>query len=255
MIKSEKIPRLRIFAGPNGSGKSTVINDVRNFRKNGHPIDLGIYINADDIALELNNGILFNKYKLNLSDDQFKSFVLTSGLINDNFTEEEFSKSYVLQSNKIISKDKRYIEHLAQLISNFLINKLLEHKVKFSFETVFSHKSKLDIMKRANEAGYKVYFYFVATESPEINIERVRARTEKGGHYVPEEKIKNRYYRTMNFLYAASQLAYQAFYFDNSVGELDMFANFKIVNGKKQWSKESNKMFPEWFKSYYSEKI
>ena len=40
--------RLRIFAGPNGSGKSTIINIIRNKK-----IDLGIYLNADEIKVQL----------------------------------------------------------------------------------------------------------------------------------------------------------------------------------------------------------
>ena len=36
--------RLRIFAGPNGSGKSTLVKVVENLH-----IDLGIYINADNL--------------------------------------------------------------------------------------------------------------------------------------------------------------------------------------------------------------
>lgn len=40
--------RLRIFAGPNGSGKSTIIHIVKDAG-----IDLGMYVNADDINKEL----------------------------------------------------------------------------------------------------------------------------------------------------------------------------------------------------------
>ena len=76
----------------------------------------------------------------------------------------------------------------------------------FSFETVFSHSSKLDIMQQAVELGYKVYLYFVSTEDPEINKFRVAARKMKGGHDVPPEKIESRYYLSMNLLYNASQI-------------------------------------------------
>jgi predicted ABC-type ATPase len=45
--------RLRVFAGPNGSGKSTIIEDIRNTKVGGYNVDLGTYINADDIAQAL----------------------------------------------------------------------------------------------------------------------------------------------------------------------------------------------------------
>lgn len=49
MKQSKQPPRLTVFAGPNGSGKSTV---VEIFRSSGE-MDLGTYINADDIAKSL----------------------------------------------------------------------------------------------------------------------------------------------------------------------------------------------------------
>ena len=49
MQPSKQKPRLTVFAGPNGSGKSTIIEV---FRSSGE-MDLGTYINADDIAKSL----------------------------------------------------------------------------------------------------------------------------------------------------------------------------------------------------------
>lgn len=128
---------------------------------------------------------------------------------------------------------------------------------KFSFETVFSHPSKLQIMQQAVDAGYKVYLYFVSTESPQINTFRVLARKRKKGHDVPEDKIISRYYRSLDLLYEACQLAYQAFFFDNSVeGENSiMFAHFKLQKGKKKWDRIQKKQVPTWFKKYYSDKV
>ena len=45
--------RFRIFAGPNGSGKTTIINQIRQTTVHGHAIDFGVYINADEIAIDL----------------------------------------------------------------------------------------------------------------------------------------------------------------------------------------------------------
>ena len=125
---------------------------------------------------------------------------------------------------------------MAQIIADYLRKKLLSGREKFSFETVFSHPSKLDIMRQAAEAGYKVYLYFVSTESPTINIFRVAARAEQGGHDVPPDKIKSRYYRSLDLLYEASQLVYQAYFFDNSKegADFSMFAHFKKRKKQKE---------------------
>ncbi len=55
-----------------------------------------------------------------------------------------------------------------------------------------THPSKLDFLREARIAGFRTYLYFVATEDPEINIGRVRARVQKNGHDVAHDKIISR---------------------------------------------------------------
>ena len=257
-VKIQEQLRIRVFAGPNGSGKSTVIKFVKDYKSNDKSIDFGYYINADDIAASLrNNGLRFSAYDLLVTNKEFRKTVLESGLINAEFEEKIFDSSYSLYKNTLKLKNISADERMAQIIADFLRKKLLSEKKKFSFETVFSHSSKLDIMRQAAEAGYKVYLYFVSTESPEINKFRVLARKEKGGHDVPPDKIVSRYYRSLELLYEACQLSYQVYFFDNSLDGADfkMFAHFKKMSDKKAWDEIDPKAVPNWFKTYYSNKI
>jgi predicted ABC-type ATPase len=250
--------RLRVFAGPNGSGKSTVIQFIRDYKVDGSPIDFGHYINADDIAASLAKGIFsFSDYGLTVNKKDFRQTALSSGLIGNEFNEYSFKASHTFYSNIIKLKDKNAGERLAQILADYLRKRFLADNQKFSFETVFSHSSKLDVMREAVSKGYKVYLYFVSTESPEINKFRVAARKEKGGHDVPYEKIESRYYRSLDLLFEASQIAYQVFFFDNSVEGEDfkMFAHFKKSGKKKKWDKINTKDIPAWFKKYYSKKV
>jgi predicted ABC-type ATPase len=249
--------RLRVFAGPNGSGKSTVIKYVREYRLNDRLIDFGYYINADDIAAALRNkAFSFGDYDISVGNKEFKQIAMASGLINEQFDESNFVKSYSLRKNVLKLKDESADERIAQIIADFLREKLLAEKKRFSFETVFSHPSKLDIMWKAVHEGYKVYLYFVSTESPVINKYRVEVRKADGGHSVPVDKIESRYYRSLDLLYQACQLSYQVFFFDNSVdgAALKMFAHFKNMGDRKVWDKMNKKEIPRWFKKYYSRK-
>lgn len=112
-------------------------------------------------------------------------------------------------------------------------------------------------MKRATDAGYKVYLYFVSTESPEINKYRVKLRVMEGGHDVPSDRIESRYYRSLELIYKASEIAYQAFFFDNSIND----APFRLVghfkkNGKtKTWDELKESDISQWFKTYYIKKL
>ncbi|ASU33323.1 hypothetical protein [Mucilaginibacter xinganensis] len=251
-------PKLRVFAGPNGSGKSTVIDFIRKYKVNEKNVEFGYYINADDIAKTLETrSYSFNQFDLQATSEEFNQIVSESGLLNKEFTLANLIAIYRINNNSIYCLKRPQIERLAQIIADYLRKKLLKERKRFSFETVFSHRSKLNIMREAVDAGYKVYLYFVCTESPEINIFRVEARTKKGGHAVPINKIETRYYRALDLLHEASQLAYQAFFFDNSEegGDFKMFAHFKIIAGKKSWDDINEKDIPNWFKMYYSSKI
>ncbi|MDX1644898.1 MAG: hypothetical protein R3244_11130, partial [Thermoanaerobaculia bacterium] len=104
----------------------------------------------------------------------------------------------------------------AAVVADVIREQLLEARVSFSFETVMSHHSKIEFMQRANEARYSCYLYYVCTEDPLINAERVKMREQEGGHGVPDEKIGSRYIRSLQLLPQAISLSYRAFIFDNS---------------------------------------
>ena len=61
----------------------------------------------------------------------------------------------------------------------------------------------------------------------------------------------------MNLLYDACQIAYQAFFWDNSIDGKDakLFAHFKKAGNKKLWDKMNKMNIPDWFNIYYSSKI
>ncbi|WP_268122882.1 hypothetical protein [Roseivirga pacifica] len=251
---------MRVFAGPNGSGKSTIINSVRKYEVNGIPIDFGIYINADLIHQGLLKRPLdFKNYTLEITEEDFLAIAMVSGLINESFTENDFKDTYEFKGNSVKLKNQNFGDRLAQIIADFLRKKLLQEKKKFSFETVFSHPSKIEIMKEAAKQGYKVYLYFVSTEDPEINKYRVKdVRVKEGGHDVPEDKIVSRYYRSLELMYDAAQVCYQAYFFDNSEEGKDsrQVAHFKVIGGKKSWDEFDQELkVPNWFIKYYSEKV
>lgn len=143
--------------------------------------------------------------------------------------------------------------YVASDIASFLRNTLLEKGVSFAFETVFSHESKLDFMKKAKEMGYKVYFYFLATDDPLININRVDIRVEKHGHAVDSKKIVDRYYRSLGFLVDAVRTSYRAFLFDNSGLYFELVA--KIDFGKNVELLDYDKQIPNWFVTNFYDKV
>lgn len=218
-------------------------------------IDFGIYINADDITVLLKQGkFSFDAYEIQFLREPFLNFAEGSGLLTEDLTREVLAKSFIVRKNHFLLKKQGNLPKTAQLLARYLREIMLEKKRRFSFETVFSHESNLDIMRRAAESGYKVYLYFVSTESPEINKYRVKLRVSQNGHDVPEELIVPRYYRSLNLLYEAAEIAYQCFFFDNSGETYTLVNHFKVIGGKKVWDTRSKKYFTAWFKKYYWKK-
>jgi predicted ABC-type ATPase len=113
-----------------------------------------------------------------------------------------------------------------------------------------SHPSKLSFLELAKKEGYRIYLYFVATEAPEINIQRVQQRVLESGHNVPEEKIINRYYKSLELLKAAIKLSDRAFLFDTSdLNDKDnLFA--EITEGEKVELFFGKENTPYWFYKY-----
>jgi predicted ABC-type ATPase len=110
----------------------------------------------------------------------------------------------------------------------------------FIAETVFSHPSKLDLLRSAQEAGYQVVLH-VMLVPVELAVRRVAYRVQAGGHDVPEHKIRERYARLWPLVARAISLADRAVVYDNSrragpVKIADFFAGLPM--GAATW--------PEW---------
>lgn len=73
----------------------------------------------------------------------------------------------------------------------------ISKKEDFSFESVLSSKYKIDILEKAKEEGYFIKCVFFLTVDPLINVARVKARVESGGHGVEKDKIISRYTKSL----------------------------------------------------------
>ena len=73
------------------------------------------------------------------------------------------------------------------------IRYLLKRQEDFAVETTLATRTLLKIVKGAQAAGYTVTLLYFWLNSPDLAVERVRARVEAGGHNIPEETIRRRY--------------------------------------------------------------
>ena len=93
----------------------------------------------------------------------------------------------------------------------------LKNGTDFVFETVFSSAEKLDFVQKAKDAGFFIRIFYVCTESPLININRIAQRYLNGGHEVPISKTISRYYNSLGNISKAIKVADRVYLYDNSV--------------------------------------
>jgi predicted ABC-type ATPase len=75
------------------------------------------------------------------------------------------------------------------------IEELINSEVDFAFETTLTTLSYLNTIKLAKEKGYAVTLLFFWLNDVNLAIERVKTRVNEGGHNIPEETIRRRYFR------------------------------------------------------------
>ena len=243
-MNSSHCPRLRIFAGPNGSGKSTLIRVLKE------EVNLYKIINPDDLSndLENNRSLDLSAYGIQATSKKFHRFVKNSTYEKNIIT--DLLNAQVDKNNLQIGSI-RIDPYKVALIAAFIRDRMLKRKISFSFETVFSHPSKVEFLKKADQAGYHNYLYFIATEDTVINIGRVDLRVAEGGHSVPKNKIISRYYRSLDNLFSSLKYTHRAYIFDNSgkssrlVAEVTPHATLLL----------RTQHIPIWFDNYVIQKL
>ncbi len=208
-------PRLRILAGPNGSGKSTIMSELK-------PQWIGVFVNADEMERDLAS----SRGRLRLRElgirgaaqdvlQGIRSSLGTSGL-EARIDVPALLAGMTIDAGLRLQVPGPYDSYLASALAEAVRGRLLDERRTFTFETVMSHPSKIAFMADARARGYRVYLYFVATDDPDINIDRVRRRVMQGGHPVDDGKVVDRYYKSIGLMTRACEVAHRAYIFDNS---------------------------------------
>ena len=74
-----------------------------------------------------------------------------------------------------------------------LLERAINERKDFAFETTLGGKTITDLLHQAIALGFSVKVWYVGLASAELHIARVRARVNRGGHAIPDAKIRDRY--------------------------------------------------------------
>jgi predicted ABC-type ATPase len=93
--------------------------------------------------------------------------------------------------------------------------RLIEVGRSFIAETVFSHPSKLGLIRDAHDGRFTVVLHALLVPE-DLAVQRVQHRVAAGGHDVPEDKIRQRYRRLWALVASAIASSDMATVYDNS---------------------------------------
>ena len=231
-------PRLRMLAGPNGSGKSTLAAQLSS----DYAVNLYRFLNADLLFAEVVQSHR-TACPFSIDNAELVQFVARSTYPREYKRPFESGEIYIDGEDYLHFSVNGINSYSVAIVADFFKEQYLKHRISFSFETVFSHPAKIDILRRAQAAGFKTYMYFVATENPVINVNRIKERVALGGHDVPEEKTRSRYLRCMEQVRYALPYLNRAYFFDNSTEQSIYLAEYESEVGFSLHSE----LLPSWF--------
>ena len=96
------------------------------------------------------------------------------------------------------------------------LDEMLSLEKSFAIETTLSGNFLVKVIKRAKAKGYESALIYSFVDNPEICIKRIMIRVKNGGHFVPDEDVIRRYYRSKRNLW---------FKYRNVVDEWSVFYN------------------------------
>lgn len=183
---------------------------------------IGVFVNADELekALYGSGGFLaLRDFGITGAPDRvldrIKTNLQTFGL-EKHLDMPALMRGVALNEALMLWVPGPFSSYLAATLAEAIRQELLHEGKTFTFETVMSHESKIAFMRAARERGYRIYLYFVATDDPTINIDRVHRRVLQGGHPVPDDKVIDRYHKSIALMTEACEVAHRAYIFDNS---------------------------------------
>lgn len=234
-----------MFAGPNGSGKTTIKNEL--------PQSLfQVYVNPDEIEKSISQSGVFDlsPFHIAFSTQELQSVLTGSEFLRANGLAEAAS-TITCRESVIDFGELAMNSYYASVLSDAIRRRLLASSISFTFETVMSSRDKVELLREARSMGYRTYLYFLSTEDPSVNVDRVRNRVTEGGHSVPVDKIVARWSRSMSLVREAVRHTNRAFFFDTS--ESDSCFVAEITEGTEVELKTA--AMPRWFRKFLWEQF
>ena len=78
-----------------------------------------------------------------------------------------------------------------------LLERAIAERLDYAFETTLAGNTIPALLDQALSEQIEVRIWYVGLQTPELHVARVRSRVAQGGHYISEERIRQRYARSI----------------------------------------------------------
>ena len=95
------------------------------------------------------------------------------------------------------------------------LDSLIVYNQSFILETTLSGQYLKKVIEDIKLRDYEVNLLYIFLDSPQTCIQRIAGRVKKGGHFIPDEDVIRRYYRSKNNFwnsYKALSTRWQLYY-------------------------------------------
>lgn len=122
------------------------------------------------------------------------------------------------------------VEKVAIQAAKIMLNRvyeLIDDGESFGLETTLSSKGIKRIIAKAKNCGYEANLLFLWLEDAELAQRRVAKRVVEGGHNIPKDVIKRRYYRGISSFFNVYMNEVDSWIFaDNSEFQQEILAKY-----------------------------
>lgn len=139
----------------------------------------------------------------------------------------------------------------AWILGKEMLEKAIKNRQTYAFETTLGGNTMTRLLIGASQSDMKVKVWYVGLKSVELNLARVKARVEQGGHDIPEADIRKRWDSSRRNLIKLLPHLDSLLLYDNSAeadpnkGKPPRPELLLHVKGKKMMGMDSREA-PEW---------
>lgn len=128
----------------------------------------------------------------------------------------------------------------------------------YTFETTLGGNTIKRLLHQAAAHGHRLVIWYVGLASAEAHIERVTQRVRRGGHPIPEDKIRERFEQSVQHLIELLPAIFECRLFDNSesadlcAGEAPAPVSLLHIRDREIVSSVALSEVPEWAKPVFA---